>query len=91
MSVIRAFSWSMGLAGLAGGIFWFVEATPLTAVGSKAITESPQALGAAPGLATAEVMAPASESDVETRLQRLESQMKALVERKRSSPPPGDV
>lgn len=84
MSVIRAFGWSMGLAGLAGGIFWFVEAMPLTAVSSKSVTESPQALGAAPGLATAEVVAPASESDVETRLQRLESQMKALVEQSKT-------
>ncbi|HRD65043.1 MAG TPA: hypothetical protein PKY50_02725 [Candidatus Competibacter sp.] len=80
MSVMRALGWSMGLTGLAGGIFWFVEATPLTAVGSKAITESPQALGAAPGLVTADAMAPASESDVETRLQRLESQMQVLIE-----------
>lgn len=80
MSVVRALGWSMGLAGLAGGIFWFVEATPLTAVSSEAITESPQALSAAPGLAAADAIAPASESDVETRLRRLESQMQVLIE-----------
>ncbi len=79
MSVIRAIGWSMGLAGLAGGVFWFVEATPPTAVSSKVITESPQALSAVPGLATADAIAPTSESDVETRLQRLESQMQVLI------------
>lgn len=84
MSVIRALGWSMGLAGLAGGIFWFVEATPLTAVSSKAITESPQALSAAPGLAAADAIAPASESDVETRLQRLESQLQVLIEQSKT-------
>lgn len=84
MSVVRALGWSMGLAGLAGGIFWFVEATPLTAVSSEAITESPQALSAAPGLAAADAMAPASESDVETRLQRLESQMQVLIEQSKT-------
>ena len=84
MSVVRALGWSMGLAGLAGGIFWFVEATPLTAVGSEAMTESPQALSAAPGLAAADAIAPASESDVETRLRRLESQMQVLIEQSKA-------
>lgn len=84
MSVVRALGWSMGLAGLAGGIFWFVEATPLTAVSSKAITESPQALSAAPGLAAADAIAPASESDVETRLRRLEFQMQVLIEQSKA-------
>ncbi|MBL8253172.1 MAG: hypothetical protein JNJ76_06170 [Candidatus Competibacter sp.] len=84
MSVVRALGWSMGLAGLAGGIFWFVEATPLTAVSSEAMTESPQALSAAPGLAAADAIAPASESDVETRLRRLEFQMQVLIEQSKA-------
>jgi uncharacterized surface anchored protein len=57
-----------------------MEATPLTEVDSKSVKESPHTLNAAPGLAAADITPTTSGSDVETRLQRLESQMRTLVE-----------
>lgn len=80
MSIIRALNWSIGLAGLVGGAFWLMEATSLTEVDSKSVTESPHTFYTAPGLAAANVTPTMSESDVETRLQRLESQMRTLIE-----------
>lgn len=84
MSALRWMGWSVGLAGMAGGVFWLANNAhiSLTEVES-AVAENKVAepTGTAPGLtASTNVTAVThtSENDAETRLRRLEAQVQTL-------------
>ena len=83
MSIPRAMGWSAGLAGLAGGALWLAETmNPLLAEMPPMGTDpAPVALSsAAPGLNAPAITAIPAEADLETRLIRLEAQVRTLVQ-----------
>ena len=84
MSVLRWMGWSVGLAGIAGGVFWLANNTHLSltevepAIAANKVADP---TGAAPGLTAstnAAAVIRASENDAETRLHRLEVQVQML-------------
>jgi hypothetical protein len=83
MSAATVISWSLGLASLAGGALWLAENvnSPLVNVPPAVIDPAPVALsGTAPGLNAPVIAAIPTEADLETRLIRLEAQVRTLVQ-----------
>lgn len=83
MSALRWMGWSVGLAGMVGGVFWLANNANLsltevetTVAGNKTVN----AVSAAPGLtvSTTDAISRAGEDDAETRLHRLEAQLQTL-------------
>ncbi|MDS4022869.1 MAG: hypothetical protein RKR03_20530 [Candidatus Competibacter sp.] len=83
MSIPRAIGWGAGLAGLAGGALWLAENVnlPLANVPPAVIDPAPVALSStAPGLNAPVITAIPAEADLETRLIRLEAQVRTLTQ-----------
>jgi hypothetical protein len=75
--------WSAGLASLAGGALWLAENvnSPLANVPPAVIDPALVALsGTAPGLNAPAIAAVPAEADLETRLTRLEAQVRTLTQ-----------
>lgn len=83
MSTATVISWSLGLASLAGGALWLAETVnpPLAdmpPVGADPVPVTPSR--AAPGLNAPAIAVIPAEADLETRLIRLEAQVRTLVQ-----------